>query len=156
MIEKTIKFFLLFFIILTFSSCDTTYPITDLNFVNPDGSKSPKIKVEIVSTGGARSLGLMYRKKLAETQGMLFIFSKEEVQKFWMKNTYIELDIIYLDAQKRVVSIIKKAKPLTTTSQASEKPATYVLEVGGGLSDKWNLTKGSKAIFEMPKGIIIE
>lgn len=148
--------FLLFTLVFACWSCDSTFPTIDLSFNNPDGSKSPRISVEVVSTGGARSLGLMYRKKLPESQGMLFVFAKEEPQKFWMKNTYIELDIIYLNAEKRVISIIKRARPLSTTSLASEAPAKYTLEVAGGLAEKWHLTKGSQASFNIPKNINIE
>lgn len=143
-------------IALLLSSCNSTYPVTDLVFTNADGSTSPKIKVEIVSTSGARSLGLMYRKKLPDAQGMVFVFAKEEMLKFWMKNTYVELDIIYLNAEKRIVSIVKNARPLSTASLASEAPAIYVLEVAGGLSDKWHLTKGSKATFDVSAEIVTE
>ena len=156
MINCKLKFLLFIFIVFGCLSCDSTFPTVDLKFTNPDGSKSPKIKVEVVSTQGARGLGLMYRKKLPESQGMLFIFAKEEPQKFWMKNTYIELDIIYLNADKRVISIVKHARPLSTVSLASEAPAKYTLEVVGGLSDKWKLTKGSQASFDLPSGIVVE
>ena len=61
-----------------------------------------------------------------------------------MKNTMISLDIIYLDKDKKVVSIAKNAKPYDETSLPSEAPAMYVLEINGGLADKWGVDKGDR------------
>ncbi|MDO5104728.1 DUF192 domain-containing protein [Capnocytophaga sp.] len=100
------------------------------------------IDVEFADTPEETALGLMYRKSMQENQGMLFIFSDEEMRSFYMKNTEIPLDIIYLDKDKKVVSIAKNAKPFDETSLPSEAPAMYVLEINGGLSDKWGIEKG--------------
>ena len=100
------------------------------------------IDIEYADTPEERSLGLMYRKGMAENQGMLFIFPEEEERSFYMRNTEFSLDIIYLDKDKKVVSIAKKAKPFDETSLLSEAPAMYVLEINGGLSDKWGIEKG--------------
>jgi len=110
---------------------------------NPDASSSPEISAELATTGSQRQLGLMYRKKMAEKHGMLFIFPAEKERSFWMKNTYLELDMIFLDRSLRVVSIIHRATPLTLTPRPSVLPASYVLEVGGGLAKKWGVVQGS-------------
>lgn len=107
-----------------------------------DGNVLKTIDIEYADTPEERSLGLMYRKGMAENQGMLFIFPEEEERSFYMRNTEFSLDIIYLDKDKKVVSIAKKAKPFDETSLLSEAPAMYVLEINGGLSDKWGIEKG--------------
>ena len=90
----------------------------------------------------------MYRKSMKENQGMLFVFHEEKPRSFWMHNTYIPLDIIYLNKEKEIVSIAKNAAPLSETSRPSEGDAMYVLEINGGLSDKLGLTKGDRMTFE--------
>ena len=92
------------------------------------------IEVEFAKNDEERALGLMYRSSMDEHQGMWFIFPEEAPRSFYMRNTEIPLDIIYLDKDKKVVSIAKN----------SEKPAMYVLEINGGLSDKWGIEKGDR------------
>ena len=75
-------------------------------------------------------------------EGMLFIFKDEQPRSFYMKNTLIPLDIIYLNKDKAVVSIQKNAKPLDESSLPSEQPAMYVLEVNAGLSELWKISNG--------------
>jgi len=102
------------------------------------------IDVEFAKNEMERSLGLMYRSSMDEHQGMWFIFPEEAPRSFYMRNTEIPLDIIYLDKDKKVVSIAKNARPYDETSLPSEKPAMYVLEINGGLSDKWGIEKGDR------------
>ena len=107
-----------------------------------------KLDVELAKSEEERNLGLMYRKQMAEDQGMWFIFSDEAPRSFYMKNTEISLDIIYFDKDKKVVSIAKNAKPYDETSLPTIKPAMYVLEVNGGMADKWGITEGCTAKVE--------
>ena len=102
------------------------------------------IEVEFAKNDEERALGLMYRSSMDEHQGMWFIFPEEAPRFFYMRNTEIPLDIIYLDKDKKVVSIAKNARPYDETSLPSEKPAMYVLEINGGLSDKWGIEKGDR------------
>ena len=102
------------------------------------------IEVEFAKNDEERALGLMYRSSMDEHQGMWFIFPEEAPRSFYMRNTEIPLDIIYLDKDKKVVSIAKNARPYDETSVPSEKPAMYVLEINGGLSDKWGIEKGDR------------
>ena len=102
------------------------------------------IEVEFAKNDEERALGLMYRSSMDEHQGMWFIFPEEAPRSFYMRNTEIPLDIIYLDKDKNVVSIAKNARPYDETSLPSEKPAMYVLEINGGLSDKWGIEKGDR------------
>ena len=100
------------------------------------------LDIEIADDDYSTQTGLMYRKSMKNKQGMLFIFPDSDYRSFYMKNTEISLDIIYISEDKQIVSIQKNAKPLDETSLPSEAPAKFVLEVNGGLSDLWKLEKG--------------
>ncbi|WP_299102569.1 DUF192 domain-containing protein [uncultured Winogradskyella sp.] len=105
------------------------------------------IDIEIADTDYETQTGLMYRTKLDTNQGMLFIFPNVQMRSFYMKNTKIPLDIIYIDEDLSIVSFQKNAKPFDETSLPSEAPAKYVLEINGGLSDEWQLSVGDKISF---------
>lgn len=92
--------------------------------------------------------GLMHRGSMQNNQAMLFIFPNEQIRSFYMKNTLISLDIIYLNEAKKVVSIQKNAKPMDETSLPSKSPAKYVLEINGGLSDQLNIVEGDSISFK--------
>lgn len=100
------------------------------------------LNIEIADDDYSTQTGLMYRKSMESNQGMLFIFPDSDYRSFYMKNTEISLDIIYISQDKQIVSIQKNAKPMDETSLPSEAPAKYVLEVNAGLSDTWGLEKG--------------
>ncbi|MCB0446021.1 MAG: DUF192 domain-containing protein [Gelidibacter sp.] len=102
------------------------------------------IDIEIADDAYQTQTGLMYRDSMKDSQGMLFVFPEADYHSFYMKNTRIALDIIYLDANKTIVSIQKNAKPYDETSLPSNAPAKYVLEVNAGLSDQWTLEIGDK------------
>ncbi len=101
-----------------------------------------QLDIEISDDDYATQTGLMYRDSMKDRQAMLFIFSNSDFRSFYMKNTKIPLDIIFISEDFKVVSIQKNAKPMDETSLPSEGPAQYVLEVNAGLTDKWNLEKG--------------
>lgn len=107
-----------------------------------------RVALEVVRTPKERERGLMYRRELAEFQGMLFIFDRQENQSFWMKNTYLPLDMIFINEAMQIVGIVKSAEPLTTTSRRVDAPSRYVLEVIGGFSDKNGVDVGNRVRFE--------
>jgi uncharacterized membrane protein (UPF0127 family) len=86
----------------------------------------------------------MYRKSMEEHQAMLFIFKKEQPRSFYMKNTEFSLDIIYVSKEKKVLSIQKNTIPYDKNSLPSVEPVLYVLEIKGGLSDKWGIENGDR------------
>lgn len=106
-----------------------------------------KIDAELAETDDERAKGLMDRKTMTDDQGMLFIFSAPDEQSFWMKNTYISLDIIYVDENKEIVSIQKYATPLSEESLPSFKKAMYVVEVNAGFCDKYHVAFGDKIAY---------
>ena len=107
------------------------------------------LAIEIADNNYETQTGLMYRTKLETNHGMLFIFPDVQMRSFYMKNTKIPLDIIYIDEDKTIVSFQKNAKPLDETSLPSEAPSKYVLEINGGLADAWQLEVGDRISFEV-------
>jgi uncharacterized protein len=105
------------------------------------------LDIEIADNEYETQTGLMYRTKLETNDAMLFIFPNEDFRSFYMKNTKIPLDIIYINANKEIVSFQKNAKPFDETSLPSEAPSKYVLEINGGMSDDWKLKVGDKIEF---------
>ena len=141
---RTLQVFFAILTTLFFVRCTEAGERVSLSFQNPDGSTSPDISAEVVHTQAQRSLGLMYRKELGERQGMLFVFPRPDKVSFWMKNTYLELDMIFLDEHLVVVHVEREARPLTETPRPSSRPAQYVLEVRGGFAKKWGVLPGSR------------
>jgi len=101
------------------------------------------IKIEIADTYKSREIGLMFRKSMPDNNGMLFKFDKPQVLSFWMANTYIPLDIAFLDSDMRVVKIANMA-PLSTKSVSSELACPYALEVPVGTFDRHDIGVGTK------------
>jgi uncharacterized membrane protein (UPF0127 family) len=101
-----------------------------------------KIGIEVSDEDRERAQGLMYRSQMGDNEGMIFIFPISEPQSFWMKNTKIPLDIIYVNEKNEIVKIYKMTKPFNTTSLPSGKNAMYVVEINGGLSDKLGISEG--------------
>jgi uncharacterized membrane protein (UPF0127 family) len=116
----------------------------ELVFSDSLGNQKIKIDLEIADTEYERQLGLMNRKSMAENQGMLFIFNEERLQSFWMLNTLISLDIIFVNKEKKIVTIHKNTTPLSQQSYPSSEPAIFVVEVVGGFCDKNNIVSGDK------------
>lgn len=109
--------------------------------------------VEIADSDMEREYGLMCRKAMAPDRGMLFIFPKAEQQAFWMRNTLIPLDIVYIGADGRVVSITRNAQPLDETPLPSAGPARFVLELAGGRAAQVGLLPGDRVLHRaLPRG----
>jgi uncharacterized protein len=116
----------------------------ELIFSDSLGNEKIKIDIEIADTEYKRQLGLMNRKSMEENEGMLFIFNEERLQSFWMLNTLISLDIMFVNKEKKIVTIHKNTTPLSQQSYPSSEPSIYVVEVVGGFSDKNNILPGDK------------
>jgi len=106
--------------------------------------------IEIAKDEFKKEKGMMYRTSLEENQGMFFVFDKQDTRIFWMKNTYISLDIIFIDEKFVIVDIHENAFPLKEDAIVSKLPAKYVLEIKGGLSKKKNIKIGDKLIVANP------
>jgi uncharacterized membrane protein (UPF0127 family) len=102
-------------------------------------------KIEIAKTPAQLAQGLMNRKSLSQDSGMLFIFPNEQIQTFWMKDTLIPLDMIFMNAQKKIVGIVYNATPGTLDIRSVDKPSQYVLEINAGQAFMNNLKIGVTA-----------
>jgi hypothetical protein len=100
------------------------------------------LDIEFAETDYETATGLMYRDAMDENQGMLFIFSTPSVHSFYMKNTEFPLDILYITADQKIATIAANAEPFNEKSLSSEVPIQYVLEINGGIAEKWNVKVG--------------
>lgn len=138
------KILILFFIITIF--------LTGCADQNKVCYKKSCFDVELAKTGNEQRKGLMFRESLDEDKGMLFIFEKEGNYPFWMKNTLIPLDIIWIDSNYTVVFINKNTQPcedIICDSFDPQRYALYVLEINAGLADKIGLKVGDKVSFNL-------
>ncbi len=103
--------------------------------------------IEIAETEYETQTGLMYRKSMKEDRGMLFIQPTESLQYFYMKNTEISLDIIYINSGMKIVSFQKNAEPFNENTLPSNAPAKYVFEINAGLSEQLGLQVGDSISF---------
>lgn len=119
----------------------------ELDLMDTSGKIIQTIDIEIADTDYDRQRGLMYRPYLPENAGMLFIFSREEYQSFWMKNTVLSLDILFIGASGTINTIHKYTTPYSEASLPSKEPSTYVLELNAGQCDNWGIREGMKIDF---------
>ena len=113
-----------------------------LTFASSQGIRRAAIVVEIAADDATRTKGLMGRTSLDETQGMLFIFPEEDMRSFWMANTPLPLDIIFVDASRKIVTIQRNTVPYSEESVPSTAPAQYVVEVNAGFCDRHDIIEG--------------
>ena len=118
-----------------------------LHLVKSGGDTIRTIDIEIAHKEYERTQGLMYRRGMKDTQGMLFIFEDESMRSFWMKNTLMGLDIIYIKANGEIESIAKYVIPKSERSIPSKGPAMYVLEVIEGFCDLYEVNVGDKVVW---------
>lgn len=129
----------------------TTAPIEfkkegEIYLTKASGDTLQHLEIEIADDDYQRETGLMYRTSLKPKHGMLFIFEDEQPRGFYMKNTYIPLDLIFVNANNKVVSISKDASPESMETIESEVPAKYVLEINAGFAEDWDLQIGDSLI----------
>ena len=109
------------------------------------------LNVEVAETPDERERGLMYREKLGIENGMLFVFPEEDYRGFWMKNTLIPLDMIFVDAEGRIINI-EEAYPEPNTSEEnlktyrSDEPAKYVIETNSSFTERRNVEEGDRVV----------
>lgn len=121
-----------------------------------DDSIAATVTVEIADTPDERKQGLMNRTELPDNHGMLFIFPNERPRTFWMKNTEIPLDIIFLDAQRRVINVEQAnpepdIPPENMTLYTSDRPAQYVIELEQGFAERHDIGPGTIAHWNQPR-----
>jgi uncharacterized protein len=118
-----------------------------LAIIAGDGSNRVTVRVEIADTNNKRELGLMFRRHLDEDAAMLFVFPGAAKQVFWMKNTYIPLDMVFADGGARIVGIVANAEPRSEAQLTVDAPAQYVLEVNAGFCSRHGVVTGDRLTF---------
>ncbi|EKF55968.1 hypothetical protein I215_05430 [Galbibacter marinus] len=119
----------------------------ELSIYKGDSLKIGNIDIEIADNEYERQTGLMYRTSMENNQGMLFIFEDEQPRSFFMKNTSIPLDILFIDSNNRIINSIENAAPMSEESLRSQGPAQYVLELNAGMIEMWKLQSGDRIEF---------
>jgi uncharacterized membrane protein (UPF0127 family) len=114
----------------------------ELRFLDKKDNLLSSIDIEIADNDAKRTQGLMYRDSMAENRGMLFIFPDEDERSFWMKNTIMPLDIIYVNAKHQIITTQKNTIPYSEDSVPSDGPAKYVIEVNAGFCDRHSIKPG--------------
>lgn len=114
----------------------------------PDAPGTPRVAVEITRTDAQRSRGLMYRTSMPTDEGMLFEWPGEAPRSFWMKNTCIPLDMLFIAADGTIVGILEQVPVLNERSRAVRCPAKYVLEVNAGWTRDHGVKAGQRVAFE--------
>jgi len=111
--------------------------------------KGEKFFLELAADNATRTLGLGGREFIAADGGMLFVFPEEAPKSFWMKNTPLPLDIVFINLRGIVVNIHEHAEPFSTRNIVSTKPAIYVLEIPAGSAKTYGLKAGDSITWEL-------
>jgi uncharacterized protein len=111
------------------------------------GGPPVTVTVELARTPEEQARGLMFRRELAEGRGMLFLFPRAEIRRFWMKNCLIPLDMLFLDEKRQVVGVEENTVPHDEAGRGPDEPAQYVLEVPGGYARRHGVGLGARAAF---------
>jgi uncharacterized membrane protein (UPF0127 family) len=109
------------------------------------------LSVEVATTPAQRGYGLMFRKELPPDSGMLFLYPKEGEISMWMKNTFIALDMLFIDKSGAIVHIAEGAVPQSLDIIPSEAPAKAVLEVPAGTAQRLSIKEGDRVIYPAPE-----
>jgi uncharacterized membrane protein (UPF0127 family) len=117
-------------------------------FVDQNDDTIASFRLELAENAAETAQGMMYRRSVPDGSGMLFIMAEERPQSFWMRNTYVPLDIIYLKADGAVVSIQANAQPMSDMPLPSDGPAKYVLEIAGGRAAQFGIKPGLKWLWK--------
>tara|TARA_A100000164_G_C21731657_1_gene687874 strand:+ start:282 stop:743 length:462 start_codon:yes stop_codon:yes gene_type:complete len=137
--------YILIFISIAFTNANadtnkTTFQKSSLTIQTKDSEYI--FNIEIAITKKERSRGLMYRKELKQTEGMLFLYPEKQIIKMWMKNTLIPLDMIFINNNGKIIDIFKMTIPKDLTPIGPDVKLKGVLEINGGLTSYLNINKG--------------
>lgn len=127
------------------------FPRTTLQILHGKSKKDPRtFTIWIADTPARQEQGLMFVRDLPASQGMLFPLAKPRPMSMWMKNTYIELDMVFVGEKGAIDQIIEHAQPLTLTTLNSTKPVKAVLEIKGGEASRLGLKEGDRVEWTAP------
>jgi uncharacterized protein len=137
-------FFLIALMAMSATACEAQPRVTILT----QSGREVVFQVEVADTPAKRTMGLQYRKRLGTDRGMIFLFPSEAPQAFWMKNTPIPLDMIFINRERRIVGIVEQTVPFSLDSRSVAAPSQFVLEINGGLAKRHGLQAGDSVRFQ--------
>lgn len=134
-----------FFALCVVSACaqSSKLPVVEGRFLTTAGGETSTLRLEVCANDAERAMGLMYRRSLAQDAGMIFVFPDERENSFWMKNTYIPLDMVFVDRDMKVVGILHDVPPLNQLPRSVGKPSMYVLEFAAGTMKRHGVDEGA-------------
>lgn len=134
----------LFIFITVFSVATLRAEIWEVSFYGKDGKRLCSFSAETAITPEEQEMGLMFRKSLNRNGGMLFVFKDDGYRYFWMKNTYIPLDFVFINSKMEVANIHRHARPFDEAGIPSGTPVKYVLEINEGTADGCSIKAGTR------------
>ena len=129
---------------LMYNFCEVSASVkSELSIITSNGSKH-NFLVEVAKTEEEKKIGLMFRKTLAKNAGMLFLYKREALRLMWMKNTFIPLDILFIDKKGVIKRVVKRTTPHSLATISSRKSVLAVLELRGGITSSLEIKKGDR------------
>ena len=129
---------------LMYNLCEVSASVkSELSIITSNGSKH-NFLVEVAGTEEEKKIGLMFRKTLAKNAGMLFLYKREALRLMWMKNTFIPLDILFIDKKGVIKRVVKRTIPHSLATISSRQSVLAVLELRGGITSSLEIKKGDR------------
>ena len=144
---RVVRFFLfptLLAVLLQPTACQAQPKVT----IATKEGRELTFQVEVADTPTKRELGLQYRRDLAVDRGMIFLFPTESEHAFWMKNTPIPLDMIFISGDEKIVGIVERAVPFSLDSRSVPATSRFVLEINGGIAERNGIKIGDSIRFQ--------
>lgn len=131
--------------VVTASDLDRTFQRSTLRIATPD-ARLHRFNVWIADDDQRRARGLMFIRELRADDGMLFIYPRPQAVSMWMKNTYVSLDMLFVDADGKVIRVVEKTKPLSLDTIRSGAPALAVVELPAGTAARLKIAAGAQVM----------
>ena len=138
------RLFVIVSLFLMYNLCEVSASVkSELSIITSNGSKH-NFLVEVAKTEEEKKIGLMFRKTLAKNAGMLFLYKREAIRLMWMKNTFIPLDILFIDKKGVIKRVVKRTVPHSLATISSRQSVLAVLELRGGITSSLDIKKGDR------------
>jgi uncharacterized protein len=141
---RALRSFLVLAVLLWAAACQAQPKV----IIQTKENRELTFQVDVADTPAKRELGLQYRRDLAADRGMIFLFPSESNHSFWMKNTPIPLDMIFISSDQKIVGIVERAVPFSTDSRSVPAASQFVLEINGGLAGHYGVKVGDSIRFQ--------
>ena len=138
------RLFVIVSLFLIYNLCEVSASVkSELSIITSNGSKH-NFLVEVARTEEEKKIGLMFRKTLAKNTGMLFLYKREALRLMWMKNTFVPLDILFIDKKGVIKRVVKRTIPHSLATISSRQSVLAVLELRGGITSSLEIKKGDR------------